>query len=452
MDKIKNIVEEFYSNEVILSSNKVSELRDKKNINIDHLKAGIKKYNEDNETNYELYESLEQGSVAMSTAIEPEYDDFDIDVAIIFEKDNIPSSTSDTKDLVINFLKRYEHYFKQKPKKKNNCMRIEYQDNYHIDFAIYRVNNGCYEHCGLEWTDRNPRSINNWFHNKNNLYDGKLRKITRLIKYFSKARKEWDICGGLIITILVEEALNGTNLDIDIDNLLLNVIKAISERISHNLSVKNPTNNQELIKDDKNIERLKNLKEKLDEHISGLNYSYVNNNEDEIKKKWNKFFKTDYFTSDLQQKNRSEDNEMFIENLHSVVNKQSFRRFDIKCQRYLFKDDNYNKPQVINCYNGYEFYLSKNRKEKICFSIDTDIARPYTVLWKVKNNGKTAIQNNNLRGEIYYGNTLEHFTENKSSEKRFENISFSGNHYVECYLIKNNCCIATKRFDVIIND
>ena len=93
VDKIQKLMNNFYYNEVILSSDKVSELREKKNINIDRLKDGIKKYNDSNNTDYKIYESVEQGSIAMSTAIEPEYDDFDIDVAIVFEKDKLPLSS-----------------------------------------------------------------------------------------------------------------------------------------------------------------------------------------------------------------------------------------------------------------------------------------------------------------------------------------------------------------------
>ena len=448
VNKIKNIMNNFYYDDVILSNDKISELREKKNLNINRLKDGIKKYNEDNNTDYKLYENLEQGSIAMSTAIEPEYDDFDIDVAIIFEKDSIPSSTDDTKDLIIDFLKPYNYYFKENPKKKNNCIRIEYQDDYHIDFAIYRVIDGYYEHCGLNWTDRDPRSINNWFYEQNNRYNDKLRKVTRLIKYFSKTRKDWDICGGFIITILVNEALENVNLENDIDNILLEIIKYISNRISYNGSVKNPTNNQELINDDKNRKRLENLKEKLDEHIHDIDEAYINNDEEAIKRKWNKFFKTDYFTSASQQKNRCEDNEMFIENIYASE-RLSPVKFEIKCQRYISKD-NFKNSTYVNCYDNQKFSLTQNRDEKLCFSIDTTISMPYTLLWKVKNNGNYAIENNSLRGEIYYGNTLESFLDNPRSFKRYENISFIGNHYVECYLIKNNKCVAKARFNVII--
>ena len=37
-----------------------------------------------------------------------------------------------------------------------------------------------------------------------------------------------------------------------------------------------------------------------------------------------------------------------------------------------------------------------------------------------------------------------------NSDRRFEKINFEGNHYVECYLIKDNECVAVKRFNVKI--
>ena len=202
----------------------------------------------------------------------------------------------------------------------------------------------------MNWTERDPRSINNWFHEQNNLYDDKLRKITRLIKYFSKTRKDWDICGGFIITILVNEALANITLDVDIDKLLLDVIKSIFNRINFNISVKNPTNNQELINDEKNKKRLKNLKQKLDEHISDIE---------------NKFFKTDYFTSDSQKRSRCEDNEMFIENIYSI-DKLMPIKFEIKCQRYISKD-NFKNSTYVNCFDNQKFSITQNRDEKLCF-------------------------------------------------------------------------------------
>ena len=95
MEKVTTRMNYFYNEKVILPSENVQDIRDKKRKNIDRLKDGINQYSEENQKSYKLYDSVEQGSIAMSTAINPEYDDFDIDVAIIFEKSNIPDNTED---------------------------------------------------------------------------------------------------------------------------------------------------------------------------------------------------------------------------------------------------------------------------------------------------------------------------------------------------------------------
>ena len=124
-------------------------------------------------------------------------------------------------------------------------------------------------------------------------------------------------------------------------------------------------------------------------------------------------------------------------------------KFEIKCQRYISKD-NFKNSTYVNCFDNQKFSITQNRDEKLCFSIDTTIPKPYILLWKIKNNGNYAIENNSLRGEIYYGNNLNSFADDPQSFKRFESISFKGNHYVECYLIKDNKCIAKSRFNVNI--
>ena len=182
--------------------------------------------------------------------------------------------------------------------------------------------------------------------------------------------------------------------------------------------------------------------------IAQVHIAYLNNDEQDIKRKWNKFFKTDYFTSNSQQKNRCENNEMFIENIYSI-DKLMPIKFEIKCQRYISKD-NFKNSTYVNCFDNQKFSITQNRDEKLCFSIDTIIPKPYILLWKIKNNGNYAIENNSLRGEIYYGNNLNSFADDSQSFKRFESISFKGNHYVECYLIKDNKCIAKSRFNVNI--
>lgn len=72
--------------------------------------------------------------------------------------------------------------------------------------------------------------------------------------------------------------------------------------------------------------------------------------------------------------------------------------------------------------------------------IKTDCPKPYFIYWKVRNVGIEAEKRNMIRGEIC--------CTNKSHQK--EHTDFYGPHYVECYLVKNNVCVAKARINVPI--
>jgi len=88
-----------------------------------------------------------------------------------------------------------------------------------------------------------------------------------------------------------------------------------------------------------------------------------------------------------------------------------------------------------------EFVLDKiglitiDRKIKFLISgasPDVDLLK-----WKVKNDNSS----DEPRGEI-----TDHHTKNE-----IENTKYRGNHYVECYAIKNNICVAKSRQNVVLN-
>jgi len=85
--------------------------------------------------------------------------------------------------------------------------------------------------------------------------------------------------------------------------------------------------------------------------------------------------------------------------------------------------------------------LKKNKKLKF-FIRNTDVPEPYDVKWKVKNKGEIAKAKDMFRGQIMddFGNRI-----------RKENSNFGGEHYVECYVIKDNVCVARDRIDVPIS-
>ena len=60
--------------------------------------------------------------------------------------------------------------------------------------------------------------------------------------------------------------------------------------------------------------------------------------------------------------------------------------------------------------------------------------------WKVRNVGEEAERRNCVRGQI----------EKNVGKKKCEHSDFQGSHYVECYIIRNNVCVASQCVDVPI--
>ncbi|MFT8787386.1 MAG: nucleotidyltransferase [Bifidobacterium psychraerophilum] len=73
---------------------------------------------------------------------------------------------------------------------------------------------------------------------------------------------------------------------------------------------------------------------------------------------------------------------------------------------------------------------------------ECDVPEPYVVKWKVLNRGNEAERRDHIRGEIILPNRRA---------ARHERTSFSGEHYVECYIIKDEVVVARDSIDVPIN-
>ena len=267
----------FYSSYVVLSQTEKDNLYHKKHLNIQRLKDGLKEYNEENKTSYSIVESCVQGSVAMSTIVQNESSDYDIDVAVVFDKAVLGNKGAlATRNMVANALRRKTKQFNTEPQVKTSCVRIEYAEGYHIDFAVYRrsydASSECwiYEHAGADWTERELKGLTDWFKSKNDTSQGKLRKVVRLSKMFCKSREAWkNMPSGLLQTVLCEEKLQS---DYDrIDELFYYTMKKIVSRLETNTSVVAPVdNNRDLTPRKSDTQKMTNWKNRLKSKLEDL--------------------------------------------------------------------------------------------------------------------------------------------------------------------------------------
>ena len=265
----------FYTDHTILPQTIQTDLRDKKKLNIDRLKSGLNELNDENKTSYSVSDTKEQGSIAMSTVVQNDSKDYDIDVAIIFEEENIGTDTGTTtmKHAVANALKKKCTNFKKDPEALTNCVRIEYADGYHVDFAVYKkTSDGTYYHAGSGWQKRNPMAINDWFSKAVKDKGDKLRSVVRLSKMFCKSRSSWQMPGGLIQSVLCNECFVEYE---RLDECFYYTMKAILERLEESIEVYNPTDEtKSLLLKQKDRDKMNNWKQRLSENLGKLDITF----------------------------------------------------------------------------------------------------------------------------------------------------------------------------------
>jgi hypothetical protein len=70
----------------------------------------------------------------------------------------------------------------------------------------------------------------------------------------------------------------------------------------------------------------------------------------------------------------------------------------------------------------------------IDFEAVTNVPKPYKVFWQVVNTGAEARNANQLRGDFY--------DSDKSGKQREEGTAYTGMHWVECFIVKDDVCVA----------
>jgi len=172
--------------------------------------------------------------------------------------------------------------------------------------------------------------------------------------------------------------------------------------------------------------------------IKACDFEKENDSEKAIDE-WKKIFGDDFPKSDTKNRILSERTiedlqKMYPSTKEKFLDKDYGIRFSID-PKYVLKID------AVVTQDGFRndwlsefvkkrFFLKKKKKLEFLI-IKNNIERPYDVKWKVRNFGEEA--KNDLRGEI---------SDDLGYEKKTENTKYTGEHYVECYVIKDNVCVA----------
>lgn len=264
-------------------------------------------------------------------------------------------------------------------------------------------------------------------------------------KYISNMIRAWKNeqgfkFGGLLIDTLVYNFLNDKeeyrkigyddylNMTKDLFDYLQNEDKDQSYwfALGSNQQVNNCDNGKFVTKAKKAYNKIKDLTEVSDTLNEKLRELFGNEFPEKITK-------SNKSTNMISSYNSYTNTEQFIEELFPV---------DIKYSLYIdcIVSQNGWRDKLLSLIVSENSWLSINKH--LNFFIDeTDIKGEYSIYWKVRNVGKEAIRRNMIRGQI----------EKTNSKKHYEKTDFRGEHYVECYLVQNEVCVAKDRIEVPIS-
>ena len=160
--------------------------------------------------------------------------------------------------------------------------------------------------------------------------------------------------------------------------------------------------------------------------------------------KWSKVFGVNFPEEESEQLHESflvrkkAPNEQFIEYAYNgKIDIRNYLSID-----YSISAEPKTWKMLKKALSNYRVPISRNLEFHIK---NTDVEPPYQVKWKVRNIGSAAVAKNQERGR------LQDSTFGKHKDSRLqEKSSFCGEHWVECYIIKNGVCVARDHVSVHI--
>ena len=228
MGKCANNIRDFHDQEVELEASKRKDIYEKAKANQQRILSGLPKEGP------KPFGFWTQGSYAMETMINRRDNAYDIDVGCYFRLGEVEGinplalrrKICDAAD---------DGRFNTPPEVKKNCVRVHYNEGYHVDVPVYRTKkneDGVQLASANEWRDSDPLRVTAWFKNQVANRSADLKKLVRLLKEFCP-----NSPSGLVISVLASEIPIVDNGD---DTMLHRAMKQIKARLDSNLAVLHP--------------------------------------------------------------------------------------------------------------------------------------------------------------------------------------------------------------------
>ncbi|MDE0056265.1 MAG: hypothetical protein OXT64_18690 [Gammaproteobacteria bacterium] len=308
-------VRAYHDKEVTLPKTEQDAMRDRRNANRKRVRKGLA-----NAGKPAPIEFVKQGSYAMKTMVQAFNKDYDIDDGVYFRKEDLVGARgAEMTSLQARQMVRDavdDGHFKQAPEVRSNCVRVFYQEGYHVDLPVYRQvikstvfgEEVYYELASSSgWKRSDARDVTGWYEQKRReSSDGQqVLRLNRNLKKFARSRPSWQagILSGFGISVLTVERFRQNDRE---DRALYDTMVAVRDRLNLNLQIAHPVTPRDYITNGVDDPRARLFRDKLSEAINWLQPLFQPTcTREEALKCWDKVFATTFFGERLEKEKQA---------------------------------------------------------------------------------------------------------------------------------------------------
>lgn len=409
-----------------------------------------------------VLDTVPQGSWAHETIIRPaEGFEFDADFLVQVAED--AAWDADPKRYaaaVWNALHEHSTYGTMTTR-KDRCVRVTYANDCHIDVVPYVVLESGREvivnRTTNQFEDTNPVGFTDWLQGKDATTSGNLRRVLRLLKYLRDQCNAFNI-KSVLLTKLVGEVVTPMRAALapgcygDTPSALVTIVQDLDAWLQarpNKPSLVDPSCPSTSFDHRWTDAQYAAFREKIHDLAPKIQAAYDEATATASLTAWQEVFgsafKAPTITVSAAEEvakaawvDRSDraPQEDFIDELFPLAVSHEVH---IDCE--VSESTYSNRAARRSALRSRKGRVSKKRD--LLFKVtSTTVTEPYEVYWKVRNHGDEAAFKNQLRGKI---------EPDTGQRQRRESTSYTGHHFVECYIVKNGVCVAMARQQVVID-
>ena len=406
------------------------------------------------------------GSWAHRTIIRPVQvnDEFDADM-LLYVKERPDWQPKDYLEQLWSAF-RGTAVYKEKAQRKTRCVRIDYANNFHIDVVPYLERSGSHyitnrrEPEGIgRFEKSDPEAFNAWIDERQRLTNGNFIKVIRLVKYLRDFKNTFE-CKSVILMTLLGNQVNAVEagytpeLYADVPSTLVTLLQRLADALPATMpAVLDPAQTGENFTDRYGETwNYENFRMQIKYYADRVIGAKDEKNRNSSITQWRLVF-GDKFKSEVVA------GKALHRPFSASVSWAGEQFIDQQPYNLLIQIDPHFRTRIVGRVRGlvatngeihrngflrYELSKHGNQVEKdrsLLFTVTTDVPAPYRLYWKVRNGGAEANQVQQLRGEI---------SKDEGANQKTETTSYTGQHYVECYVVKNGIVVSKDRQNVIV--